>query len=129
MKNSKVGSPKLGLKSKFWTCTKCKAYAAGTSEMKLTGQTLEDVILHVQGVNTNISWNLGKVVIVKNLGSDISTGEPGKAENKVNTIPHKKVVEVVRLDNKRIKIPYSNASQDKTSYNPCKSVNSGVLHP
>ena len=64
----------------------------------------------------------------KNLGSDILMGEPGKADNKVNTIPHKKVVEVVKL-NKRIKIPYSFASKDETSYNPCKSVNSVVLYP
>ena len=56
----------FAIKSKIrFVPTKCKAYAAGTSEMKLTGQTLEDVILHVQGVDTNVSWNLGKAIIVK----------------------------------------------------------------
>ena len=58
--------------------TACKATAAGSSRMKLVGQTLNDVILYPQGTTDTVCWNLGKAVVVTNLGVDILIGEPGK---------------------------------------------------
>ena len=86
--------------------TTCKALAAGKSEMKLVGQTLEDVKLSLQETNKNIVWDLGKAVVVSNLGVDILIGEPGKADNKISTIPHKKLIEVMGHDNIKIRLPY-----------------------
>ena len=57
-------------------------------------------------------------------------GEPGKADNKVSTIPHKKMIEAVQSDNKKMKLPYSFVHSDnKVNYNPCRSVSSLVLYP
>ena len=63
--------------------------------MKLVGQTTEDINLYPQGVDNLLCWNLGKAVVVNNLGTDILIGEPGKVDNKIATLPQKKMVECV----------------------------------
>ena len=58
--------------------TVCMATAAGSTAMKLAGQTKENVIMAVQGTTKPVVWNLGNMVVVRNLGTNILIGEPGR---------------------------------------------------
>ena len=51
--------------------------------------------------------NLGKVVIVTNLGVDLLIGELGKVDNKIVNIPHKKLIKTENIKGKVVQIPYS----------------------
>ena len=73
--------------------TLCKAKAAGNMNMNIKGETAEDVKLLVSQNDSTITWNLGKCIVVQNLGVDILIGEPAKVDNKIVTIPHKKLIE------------------------------------
>ena len=84
--------------------TGCRATAAGSTDMQLAGQTEDDVCLVVQGTKEPLSWDLQKMVVVKNLGVNILIGEPGKADNKIVTIPHHKIIQVG--GSKKIILPY-----------------------
>ena len=109
--------------------TNCKALAAGKSEMKLVGQTLNDVRLTLQNTDKSIVWDLGKTVVVSNLGVDILIGEPGKADNRISTIPHKKIIEVMGFDNKKIRLPYFSKIPSSTTYTTCRSTKRITLYP
>ena len=110
--------------------TDCTATAAGSNSMKLAGQTFEDTMLNVQGSEFPIKWDLGKVVIVTNLGVDVLVGEPGKADNKIVTIPHRKLIETVDSSGKIVKIPYSLGKRNsKILYASCRAVQSRTLYP
>merc|ERR1711895_43117 len=58
--------------------TICTATAANQTTMKLAGQTEENVHMTIQGTREPVSWNLGNMVVVQNLGANILIGEPGK---------------------------------------------------
>ena len=82
-------------KNKIWfekTC--CQAKAAGSTNMKLSGQTTEDVMIKIKYEGPPIILKLGRMVVVKNLGVSILIGEPAKVDNKIVTIPHLRQVEV-----------------------------------
>ena len=77
--------------------TSCTALAAGSSRMKLVGQTTEDIKLYPQGVDNTFCWNLGKTVIVNNLGTDSLVGEPGKVDNNIAFFPPKLTIWDIKL--------------------------------
>ena len=105
--------------------TLCTAKAAGSNSMKLAGQTFQYIVLDVQGSEFPVPWNLGKVVIVSNLGLDILVGEPGKADNKIITIPHRKLSQTVDSTGNVIKIPYSlERMASDIMYTTCRAVQS-----
>ena len=56
---------------------------------------------------------------LSNLGVDILIGEPSKADNRISTIPHKKIIEVMGFDNKRIRLPYFSKIPSSTTYTTC----------
>ena len=87
--------------------TICTATAAGLTTMKLAGQTKENVIMAVQGTTKPVVWNLGNMVVVRNLGTNILIGEPGKKDNKIVTIPHHKVIELLCDAGNKIRLPYA----------------------
>ena len=58
--------------------TICTATAANQTTMKLAGQTEENVHMTIQGTREPVTWNLGNMVVVQNLGANILIGEPGK---------------------------------------------------
>ena len=110
--------------------THCQAYAAGKQVMELAGQTIQDVIVHLQGINSMVTWNLGKAIIVSNLGVDVLVGEPGKVDNMIMTVPHKKHIKVRTDENKILTLPYCTASsKDKSCYSACRSSKSVTLYP
>ena len=75
--------------------TICTATAAGLTTMKLAGQTQEHVLMTIQGTQEPVTWNLGNMVVVQNLGNDILIGEPGKKDNKIITMPYSKSIEMI----------------------------------
>ena len=54
--------------------TQNTATAAGNSSLKIVGQTKKDFILSVKTVKKIIPINLGKVLVVKDLGCDCLCG-------------------------------------------------------
>ena len=109
--------------------TNCKAVAAGANKMKLAGQTVEDVQLSVQNIETQLYWNLGKAIVVTNLGADIIMGEPGKADNRITTIPHRKVVLFMDESNHKYQLPYYANKQHPASFSTCRATKSETLYP
>ena len=110
--------------------TSCKATAAGKSRMKLVSQTREDLKLHLADSTMPLTWNLGKAVVVSNLGVDVLVGEPGKADNKITTIPHKKKIKIVSDNAKEIILPYKcRISQKNNSYSTCRAIRSYTCFP
>ena len=108
--------------------TSCTALAAGSSRMKLVGQTTEDIKLYPQGVDNTLCWNLGKTVIVNNLGTDILVGEPGKVDNNIATLPHKKVVECTGYNGSKVRIPYCTKLTNK-DFSLCRSTKTTTVYP
>ena len=110
--------------------TSCKAKAAGSSRMQLTGQTQDDVIISVKHVGCPILLRLGKMVVVKNLGVDLLLGEPAKIDNQITTIPHKRLIEVKNVKGVKVKLPYGNVHKDdKKLVFHCKASESKVIYP
>ena len=110
--------------------TSCKAMAAGSNSMKLGGQTLQDIKLEVQGARSPITWDLGKMVVVSNLGVDLLVGEPGKVDNRIITIPHKRIIEVKDVNDKTIRLPYSpKVSTSACYFTPCRATKSETIYP
>ena len=67
--------------------TQNTAMAAGSSNLKILAQTEDDFIVRVKAGVIFIPLNLGKVLVVRDLGCDLLCGEPGKRENRIVTIP------------------------------------------
>ena len=72
--------------------TQNTATAAGSSNLKILGQTEEDFIVNIKANNVSIPLNLGKVLVVRDLGCDCLCGEPGKRDNRIVTIPWNRTI-------------------------------------
>ena len=72
--------------------------------MKVRGQTAKNVTLDL--LEGAITWNLGKCIVVENLGVHLLVGEPGKIDNKINTKPETRTLETLNLMGQMISIPY-----------------------
>ena len=109
--------------------TICKATAAGSTTMDLAGQTHNPISINIPH-NNPIILNLGKMIIVKNLGVDILLGEPGKQDNEIVTIPHKKLVEFTAVDGKRVRLAYSSKyiTFESSTFH-CKSTKQETIYP
>ena len=70
-----------------FTATRQTAAGAGSTSMTLMGETTSNISLQVPSGNNDIRWDLGKVIVVKNLGVPLLIGEPGKKDNSIITIP------------------------------------------
>ena len=107
----------------------CKAMAAGSSSMKLAGQTLFNIDIDVLGARSNVRWSLGKMVVVTNLGVDVLIGEPGKFDNKIITIPHHKIIEAIDVDNNTVKLPYyPKIIMHNIDYIPCRARTTQIIY-
>ena len=110
--------------------THCVARAAGSNTMVLAGETKYNVTLTLMGTLVPVVLSLGRMVIVKNLGVDILVGEPGKADNKIVTYPHKQEVGLKTADGQRVLIPYSKKDLQPTNSSfHCKSNTKQVIYP
>ena len=86
--------------------TDCVATAAGSTAMNLSGETIDGISISISDSKTPIILTLGKMVVVRNLGVDILIGEPGKVDNEIVTIPHKRLIEMNDVNKKRVKLQY-----------------------
>ena len=110
--------------------TNCVAQAAGANRMKLAGETKDCIMLTLLNTVAPVILNLGKMIVVKNLGVDILIGEPGKADNEILTLPHKQQIEFKSTEGKKITVSYS------TKWLPnsvcavmCKSEQTQAIYP
>ena len=64
--------------------TNCRANGAGSHDMKLAGQTEDDILLRVcYNGGKEVTLNVGKMVIVKDLGANFLLGEPCKKDHSI----------------------------------------------
>ena len=92
--------------------TPCSASSADSTKMGVVGQTKNDVVISVMH-NSPIIWDLGRCVVVKNLSVDMLIGEPGKADNRIITLPHLKKIKTKDMNGETIILNYSNKSKDR----------------
>ena len=110
--------------------TGCKATAAGSVAMRLAGQTSNDINISIKHSGQPIIWNLGRMVVVKNLGVDFLAGEPAKVDNEIVTIPHKRLIEMKNVAGKKVKLPYvSKNEKSNPSIFRCRASCSEVIYP
>ena len=81
------------------------AKSAGNKDLSIIGQAVDDVYVDTLFQSTHVSINLGRATIIKNLGSDMILGEPGKAANSVSTDPKNRIIFVDR-EGKYMTKPY-----------------------
>ena len=85
---------------------KLNAVAAGSHTMKILGVVIGDVQLYVCDSKTPVKIKLKDVIVVKNLGSNVLIGEPGKVDNDVITFPRQKLIQLTDIHGGVIKLPY-----------------------
>ena len=73
-------------------------------------------------------FNLGKAIVVRNLGTELLLGEPGKKDNNIITIAKDKVI-TVEDGNNRWSTPYVSSDVEKEVYGVCKINQTEVLYP
>ena len=116
----------------FFVPTACQVTAAGCNAITLVGQTKNDIILKINCNKKLAHVHIGQMIVVKNLGVDILLGEPGKLDNAIVTIPHKKVVKFLDLNNRRMVVPYSYKREEKGNINldvfRCKAKKNEVIY-
>ena len=85
--------------------TPLSATAAGQNRMTLAGETELEILL-TPVHPSNMLWNLGVCVVVKNLGNSILIGEPGKKDNKIVTVAHEKRILAKDIEGKDVTMKY-----------------------
>ena len=88
-----------------FSATRQTAKGAGSTKMCLMGETTSNVRLQVCSKKHDIRWDLGKLVIVKNLGVPLIIGEPGKSDNSIITIPQETIL-TKDITGKLVSLPY-----------------------
>ena len=106
------------------------AVGAGSHSMKLMGETDHPVILEVlSSTHSDIKWNLGRCVVVLNLGCPILIGEPGKCLNNIKTDPVSRTISTNDILGNYITIPYAHRSSTSTSSFLCRSSSKNIIYP
>ena len=85
---------------------KLNALAAGSNVMTLLGVVQDDINLNVCDAIAPVIIKLKHAVVVKNLGSSILIGEPGKYDNNIVTFPRQKLIQLLDVNNCIVKLPY-----------------------
>ena len=73
--------------------TDAAATAAGSNPLTVVGQCRDPLILVVMVEDERVEVDLGHAVVVRNLGTECLVGEPGKADNRIHTIPEQKQIQ------------------------------------
>ena len=81
------------------------ASGAGSQNLVILGETRDDFFVTTKFQNTKVNINMGKVTVIKNLGTPLILGEPGKALNNIQTDPSSRMIHLVRQGQKLSK-PY-----------------------
>ena len=106
-----------------------KATSAGSHGLQLMGETLANVVLEVKAPsNSDVRWDLGKVVLVKNLGTNMLVGEPGKVDNSIVTLPNKTLF-TLDLNNHLVQLTTSPNETGQSKVELLRSKKNTVLYP
>ena len=70
--------------------------SAGNKSLSILGQTTDDVYEDTLFQSTHVSINLGRAIVIQNLGADMILGEPGKASNSISIDPKNRMIFVDR---------------------------------
>ena len=105
------------------------AVGAGSHSMTLVGETDNSVVLSLQYCKFPIKWDIGKCVIVRNLGCPILIGEPGKSNNNILTDPTRKLISTHNTCGQRVTFPYFNNATLSSNSFICRTSTMEVLYP
>ena len=101
------------------------AQAAGSRSLNIIGKTAEDVIVKKNIIDSNVTWNLGQCLVVKQLGCDALIGEPAKEKNHIVTHPVSKTITTVDNMSNKVILFYSSSSQNHSKFSE-KLVHNGL---
>ena len=108
----------------------CRAVGAGNSAIDVVGETKYDIVAEVIGTRVPVSINIGKMVVVKDLGADALLGQPGKIDNQIICIPHTSNIQFLGTDNKKHNVSYPLRNDEEISLNDVVKVScSQTLYP
>ena len=85
--------------------TTSSAIAAGNQRLNILGITEDEIIVDTLFQSLHVPINLGRMTVIKDLGTSLLIGEPGKSRNGISTDPMKRVVFLDR-HGKRFQKPY-----------------------
>ena len=106
------------------------AMAAGSNVMKLLGVVVDDIQVNVFNTSPPVILTLKNAVVIKNLGSNILIGEPGKMDNDIVTFPREKLIKLININGEAVKIPYhSRKGQPAQNYKACQVKSQTTLYP
>ena len=89
------------------------ASGAGNQNLHILGETKHDFIVDTHFPNRRVAINLGKVTVIKNLGTPLILGEPGKANNNISTDPKTRTIFLEKEGEKMAK-PYLESIHPET---------------
>ena len=81
--------------------------------MNVLGMTKYDVIVSVVGARVPVQINLGRMVVIQNLGVDALLGQPAKIDNEVVTFPHKQLIQFKDVHGIEHKVSYPLKNDDR----------------
>ena len=106
------------------------AMGAGSNVMKILGVVIGDVHLYVCDSKTPVKIILKDVIVVKNLGSSVLVGEPGKCDNNIITFPRQKLIQLTDIHSGVVKLPYhSRRGPPPQHYQAQQMKNRTTLYP
>ena len=108
--------------------TMSRAKAAGNNKVNIVGQSQQPLLLNTKFQDTVVTLNLGHVLVVDKLGSDVLLGEPGKQSNCIFTVPHKQQISI-QTGGKMLSKSYLGHVKKKLDYHLIKAVTTDVIHP
>ena len=110
--------------------TPCKAVGAGKSPMNVIGMTKHDIIVDVIGGRVPAQINLGQMIVIQNLGTDVLLGQPAKVDNEIVTFPHKKSIQFKDNHGLIHSVSYPIKNDDKLNLHQVVKVSSSqTLYP
>ena len=104
-----------------------KAKAAGSGNINIVGVTKSNLILTTRFQGIPVQINLGRSVVIPNLGVDCIIGEPGKFTNQIVTDSSQKLISV-QFEGRSLSKPYLSAGT-YSGFHLCKAKVNATLFP
>ena len=107
--------------------TDAAATAAGSNPLSVVGQCSEPLTIEVEVEDVVVPVHLGHAVVVRNLGTSCLIGEPGKADNRIHTIPEKKLINF-NHQGRTLALNYL-SEKGRVDFEVCRVMETRTLHP
>ena len=85
---------------------KCAAIGANKSPMSVAGITKHDVYANVMGAANPCQIVISRLIVIKDLGTDILLGQPTKVDNCIITIPHRSQIKFKCIEGSEYTVSY-----------------------